>query len=211
MREDYKLFCFDMDGTLIRNTNSVRYLCELNNQGEKLIDIEHREDNREFSWIEADYLKAELIKGLNVEKIKLSFNSKIRLIDNIDCVVKTLKKRGIKCILVTAGPIQVANIVGELFDFDRVYGSKYEVWDDIFTGKIIEHLGEGGKLKSLTEFCIEEDIQLEKCVAVGDSDSDIDVFSKCGKSIAINYSDVLIGRADIYLKTNNLKDLLEHI
>lgn len=207
----FKLFCFDMDGTLIRNTNSVKYLCVLNNKVEQLLEIEKRENKKEISWIEADYLKAELIKGLSIEKITYNFNNSIKFINNTDYVIRHLKTQGIKSILVTAGPIQVANIVGKLFSFDKVYGSNYEVQNKIFTGKIIEHLGEGGKLKSLLAHCKETGVELNECVAVGDSDSDIDVFSKCGKSIAINYSDILIGKADVYLRTDDLKDILRYI
>lgn len=207
----FKLFCFDMDGTLIRNTNSVKYLCVLNNKVEQLLEIEKRENKKEISWIEADYLKAELIKGLSIEKITYNFNNSIKFINNTDYVIRHLKTQGIKSILVTAGPIQVANIVGKLFSFDKVYGSNYEVQNKIFTGKIIEHLGEGGKLKSLLAYCKETGVELNECVAVGDSDSDIDVFSKCGKSIAINYSDILIGKADVYLRTDDLKDILRYI
>lgn len=211
MGEDFKLLCFDMDGTLIRNTNSVKYLCELNNQVDNLLEIENREYKNEISWIEADYLKVKLIQGLNIEKISVNFSNNIKLIDNIDYVIKYLKKQGIKSILVTAGPIQVAKVVGDIFGFDKVYGSKYEVKDNVFTGAIIEHLGEGGKLRSLLTYCKEENIGLNRCIAIGDSDSDIDVFNKCGKSIAINYSKVLVGKADIYLRTNDLKDLLKYI
>jgi len=211
MVTDFKLFCFDMDGTLIRNTNSVKYLCVLNNKEKQLLEIEKREENKELSWIEADYLKAELIKGLSIEKITNHFSNCIKLINNIDYVIRYLKAQGIKNILVTAGPTQVANIIGELFDFDKVYGSNYEVENKIFTGRITEHLGEGGKLKSLLTYCKETGIEVNECVAVGDSDSDIDIFSKCGKSIAINYSEILIGKADIYLRTDDLNDILKYI
>ena len=211
MKTEFRLFCFDMDGTLIRNTNSVKYLCELNNKEKELLEIEKREDNRELTWIEADYLKAELIKGLSIEKVTKNFNNCIQLINNIEYVVNYLKKQGIKSILVTAGPAQVANIVGELFDFDRVYASSYEVKNNAFTGRITEHLGEGGKLRSLLTHCKSMGIQMRECAAVGDSDSDIDIFSNCGKSVAVNYSDVLVGKADIYLRTEDLKDILKYI
>lgn len=211
MGEIFKILCFDMDGTLIRNTNSVKYLCEINNQLDKLLEIEDMENKKEISWIEADYIKAKLIKGLNLGKVSNCFADSIKFINNIDYVIKYIKKQNIKCILVTAGPIQVANIVGEMFGFDKVYGSNYEVRDNIFTGKIIEHLGEEAKLKSLQSYCKEQNIDINKSIAVGDGDSDIGVFKKCGKSIAINYTDSLLGKADVYLKTDDLKDLLEHI
>lgn len=209
MENKTKLFCFDMDGTLIRNTNSVRYLCKINNQEEKVMEIEKREDANEFSWIDADYLKAELIRGLSVEKVYEDFNKEIELIDNIDIVIKNLRDNGIKSILVTAGPIQVARVLGELYGFDEVFGSDYEVIDNVFTGRILEHLGDAGKLKSLIKYCEKNDISIKNCVAVGDSKSDIDVFRECGRAVAINYSKVLLGKAGLYLKTNDLRDMFK--
>jgi len=211
MEKNFKLVCFDMDGTLIRNTNSVKYLCEINDGLAELLKIEEREEKREISWIEADYIKVQLMKGLNIEKVSSCFKDCIQFIENIDHVIKYIKAQGMKCILVTAGPVQVASIVGEMFGFDAVYGSNYEVQDNVFTGRIIEHLGEGAKLKSLELYCREADIDISQTIAIGDGESDLGVFSKCGRSIAINYSDCLIGKADVYLRTDDLGDVLKYM
>ncbi|MBA1334189.1 MAG: Phosphoserine phosphatase [Firmicutes bacterium] len=169
----FQLACFDMDGTLIRNTNSVRYLCCLNGKEDEALEIE--------------------------------------LISGIDDVIKRLKGDGMKTILITAGPVQVAGIMKEKFGFDEAYGSNYDVSNGNFTGRILEHLGEGGKLRSLVSFCAKNEIDLQRTIAIGDSASDIEVFQKSGKSIAINYTDELIGNASVYLKTNTLTDILRHL
>lgn len=200
-----------MDGTLIRNTNSVRYLCEINGGLDELLKIEELEEKREISWIEADYIKVKLMKGLNIEKVASCFKDHIRFIKNIDRVIKHIKDQGMKCILVTAGPVQVAKIVGDMFGFDAVYGSNYEVQENIFTGRIIEHLGEGAKLKSLELYCREADIDIRQTIAIGDGESDLGVFSKCGRSIAINYTDSLVGKSDVYLRTDDIGDVLEYM
>lgn len=205
-----KLACFDMDGTLIRNINSVRYLCKINGYLDEVLDIEMQEEENKLDWIEADYKKAKLMKGLKIDKIKSEFNTEIMLIKNIKEVIQKLKERKIKSILVTAGPIQVAKIIGDKFDFDKAYGSRYEVKDKMFTGNIIKHLGASGKLDSLISYCNKNNILLNECISIGDSDSDLELFKKCKKSIAINYSDVLVGKADIYIKTNDIKDILEY-
>jgi len=48
MENGFWLACFDMDGTLIRNTNSVRYLCCLNGKEDEVLEIENREVEKKF-------------------------------------------------------------------------------------------------------------------------------------------------------------------
>ncbi|MCP4566559.1 MAG: HAD-IB family phosphatase [FCB group bacterium] len=198
---------FDMDGTLIRNTDSVRYLCMLNNNLDELERIHRREDDKNISWIEADYLKAKLIKGLDVAEVKNNFVKSIRLIKNIDRVLLHLREQQIESVLITSGPTQIVDILGEKFGFDAVYGSEYEVLNNKFTGRILTHLGSAGKLDCLKEYCTKSGINLKRCVAIGDSESDIAVFKECGKSIAINYSDALRGMASEYIITDDLFDI----
>jgi phosphoserine phosphatase len=201
--------CLDMDGTLIRNTDSVRYLCTLNKSSEELEKIECREDNKSISWIEADYLKAALISGLDLAEVEDRFIRDVRLIKNIDQVLQYLRGRRMKSVLITAGPIQVANVLGREFDFDAVYGSQYELKNHEFTGRITGHLGNDGKLNCLKNFCAKYSIGLDHCVAIGDSESDILIFRKCGKSIAINYTDALKGEASAYIITDDLSDIID--
>ncbi|MGF7056869.1 HAD family hydrolase [Brassicibacter mesophilus] len=207
----FRVVCFDMDGTLITNINSVEYLCILNGKVDEVRDIEIREENDEISWIDADYIKAKLFSGLEIKKVEEEFKNYIKFINNIGEVLTELRNNKILTILVTAGPIQVAKTLEMMFNFDKVYGSVYEVENGAFTGRILNHLGDSGKLESLMSFCNENNIALEEVVSVGDSASDIKIFEKSGKSIAINYSNKLIGKADVYMRTSNLFDIIEHI
>ncbi|MCP4634270.1 MAG: haloacid dehalogenase, partial [candidate division Zixibacteria bacterium] len=95
--------CFDMDGTLIRNTNSVRYLCMLAGKKKEFDEIECLEDDGSVTWIEGDFLKAKLIKGLDIAELEKNFDNYIRLIRNLDMVMRYLKDRNIKSVLITAG------------------------------------------------------------------------------------------------------------
>lgn len=84
-----KAVCFDLDGTLITNTNSVAYLCNLNSRQRDLEDIELMERREQISWVEADFLKAALLKGLATSKIVECFDAEIALLNSIDAVVKS--------------------------------------------------------------------------------------------------------------------------
>ena len=83
--------CFDMDGTLIRNTDSVRYLCMLNNNLEELEKIECLQNEGSITWIESDYLKAKLIKGLELKEVKNQYKNHIQYIKNIKQVLLYLQ------------------------------------------------------------------------------------------------------------------------
>jgi len=201
--------CFDMDGTLIRNTDSVRYLCGLNNNIGPLRNIERLENEQQITWIEADYRKAELIKWLETEKIEYMFDDNIKLINNIEIVLTYLKENQIRTALVTAGPCQVADILKMRYDFDDVRASTYEVKKGRFTGKILTHLGNIGKHNIVEQLCREYSVKPDDWVAIGDSESDIEVFKMCAKSIAINYSNVLEGKASKYFRTDDLSDIID--
>ncbi|MFH1701679.1 MAG: HAD family phosphatase [Candidatus Zixiibacteriota bacterium] len=206
-----RAFFFDLDGTIIRNIDSVKYLCMLNDGLEQLKKIESLEDNNMVSWIEADYLKAELIKGISLKDANDKFDDNIELIKNLEPVLTFLKDKGLKLVLITAGPIQVANKLGTKYGFDGIYGSQYEVKDNKFTGKILTHLGSKGKVNGLNDFCEKYGIRPDQCAAIGDSDSDIDIFENCSKSIAINYTDELKGKASDYIITDDLFDIIDII
>jgi phosphoserine phosphatase len=200
--------CFDMDGTLIKNPDSARYLCTLNGRAHELAELEELESNGDLSWIEADYRKAELIRGLHIADVGAQFRTSIELIRNIDKISAYLRRRGARSVLITAGPIQVAGVLGRQFAFDGVYGSLYEVTAGRFTGRITSHLGSSGKLDCLGEFCFRHGIDFEHCVAIGNSESDLAIFKRCRRSIAINYADTLKGRASEYIITDDLSDVI---
>lgn len=204
-----KAVFFDMDGTLIRNTDSVRYLCMLNDRLSELEIIEQLESSNEISWIEADFLKAKLISGLKLKDIHGRFDDSVKLISNLELVLTYLRSAGIKSVIVTAGPIQVANIIKEKFGFDDLYGSLYEIEKQEFTGRILTHLSGEGKVNSLNDFCAKNDISPNQCIAIGDSGSDIEIFKKCGRSIALNYTDDLMEKASEYIRTDNLADIID--
>lgn len=206
-----RVIFFDMDGTIILNTNSVKILCDINGKAEEVNQIEKREENNEIDWILADYEKATLMKGVVVSKVENEIINTLEIIENLEFVVNFLQNIGIKVVLVTAGPIQVANLIGKKYGFDKIYGSRYEEEGGMMTGNIISHLGSSGKAECVKEFCQINKTKYENCIAIGDSSSDIGMFAIVGKSVAINYSKSLIGKANIYLKTKDLKEVLKYL
>ncbi len=203
-----KLACFDLDDTLIRGIHSVMYLAKINGKLSELLKIEKLERVGIYDWIEADYHKAELAAGLPVNRVKTNFQKIIKPINKIPETISNLKKRNIETLLITAGPIQVAKVACKFWGFNDFYGSDYEVIDGLFTGRILKHIGDKGKLDYLKKYCQRRGYRPEECVAIGDGASDVPLFEYCRRSIAINYADKVIGKATYYLKTDDLSDIL---
>jgi len=211
MENKIKLVSFDLDDTLINDIHSVMLLCILNNKYEELLDIEKRKFKGEDGWIEADIHKAKLLVGLEVSEVKKNFKRIMKPVKNIEFVVETLHKNGIQSIVITAGPVQVAQAVKELYGFDDFYGSNYEDVDGVFTGRLLNHLGKAGKVSCLFDYCEKANISPSECIAVGDGFTDIPIFEVCAKSIALNYSPAVKGKATHYIKTQDLSDVLKFI
>ena len=206
-----KLVCFDLDDTLIREIHSVMLPCILNNKEKEHAIIQAKEDCGQLNYIEADYLRAELLMGLDERKIGDGFLNIAKPLKNITRTIRTLQKHNIKCIVITVGPKQVAKVVAEIWGFDFYYGSNYEVLNGKFTGKIIEYIKAEDKVNCLKDYCANEKIQAFECVAVGDGSTDIPIFEYCKKSIAINASERVKEKAVYSINTESLSDILKFI
>lgn len=209
--EKVKLVCFDLDDTLIRGTHSVMLPCILNGKQKEHSFIQEQEEKGLIDYISADYLRAELLLGLEESKIAQYFLRIAKPLKNIKSVVDILHERNIKCIVITVGPKQVANVVSDIWGFDGHYGSDYEVDKGTFTGKISNYIKTEHKIVCLQDFCKKYSIKPEECIAVGDGSTDIPVFEYCGKAIAINSSSIVRKHATYSVDTDDLTDILKYI
>lgn len=207
----YKLICFDLDDTLIREIHSVMLPCILNGKEAEHAVIQAREDAGELTYIEADYLRATLLAGLAEREIDAHFLRVAKPLRGIAETVRALHGHGILCFILTVGPIQVARTAAAIWGFDGCAGSEYEVADGVFTGKILSYSKSEHKVDRLNELFIRHGIAPAECVAVGDGATDLPVFAHCGASIALNASEQVKRGATYAVDTEDLRDILRFI
>jgi phosphoserine phosphatase len=123
INQKVKLVVFDLDQTLIYDIDSVMLPCIIHDKCYEANEIDKKEIDGSIHWIEADHLKAVLLKGLSINLLKENLIKVIKPIRNIKTTIDKLHDYGIKCILITAGPIQVAKIVSEYWGIDYYFGS----------------------------------------------------------------------------------------
>ncbi len=187
-----KLVCFDLDGTVMLSPNSLQFLLQLNRAPEGVLrPIDRRELSGDIHWIAADYERAPFIAGLPVAAIEENLDGQLVAIGGLDLVLRTLRDHGIATVVITSGPIEVAQAFGRRFAFAYCFGSEFETSDaggGAYTGRITQHLGSAGKVDCLVKLCRARGIALEDCAAVGDGASDLALFRAVGTSIGFNVS-----------------------
>lgn len=203
-----KLVVFDMDGTLVYHTTSMIQLTRFMHDSDIMEIIEHKYRNSILSYREVVDISAVLLKGLSLLDGQKVYR-KISKISNIKQVVEKLHSAGIPCILLTNGPSFMAEFFKQEFNFDSVSGTGIQFKRGKCTGKVKRYFE--GKAEFVKNYCKKHHIPLSSVIAIGDSISDAELFGVLGKSIAINYDHNLEGKASYYLKTKDLRQVLQFI
>ena len=125
--------------------------------------------------------------------------------------IGALHSRDILTVLITSGPIEVAEAVARRFAFDRCFGSDFESSGDndlVYAGRIKRHLGSAGKLDCLKELCVAVGVTLGDCVAVGDGESDVNLFRAVWTSIGINCTPQVAELVEHHVQGDDLSAIL---
>ena len=98
--------------------------------------------------------------------------------------------------LVTATPLDMANLMARRLGFTGALGTKAETKDGIYTGKMIGNLLHGReKAVAIKELSLSESFDLKNCYAYSDSHHDIPLLESVGNPRVINPDTLLEIRA----------------
>ncbi|AKK07786.1 HAD-IB family hydrolase [Corynebacterium testudinoris] len=89
--------------------------------------------------------------------------------------------------LVSATPVQLAQILAKRFGFTGALGTVAEVVDGKFTGRLVGDILHGpGKMHAVAALAAIEQLDLARCTAYSDSINDVPMLSMVGTAVAIN-------------------------
>ena len=203
-----KIIIFDMDGTLIRNTDSLLLLCDINGMDPQVLQtVTERYLAQEITWIQGDYILAKELAGLRADTLPQEFDRRVRVIGGLPRLLNHLKQRGCTTVLLSAGASCIVDIMMQKYAFDYAIGSTYEVIGGIFTGEITDHIGDAGKVDRVRALCERLGADFGDCVAIGDGESDIVLFRELHRTIALNAAVQLRERASCSVDTEDISEL----
>jgi phosphoserine phosphatase len=208
---DWRLFCFDLDGTLIRGTSSSQHLAERLGHAESLKQLEERYARNEISnQVVADESACHFA-GRSADEIANLMDG-VPLIDGIDATMAHLRRRRIPTLLSTVTWRFAAAPIAKRFGFAEFSGTEMNADSNgILSGTVSRHFDEFDKREFVIEFCRAHGIPASQVVAVGDSRSDIPLFRWVGFSVALNASAAAKAAATVSIETGDLQDIFRLI
>lgn len=89
--------------------------------------------------------------------------------------------------LVTATPLELAQIIAERLGLTGALGTVAESKDGVFTGRLVGDILHGlGKAHAVRSLAVREGLNLKRCTAYSDSHNDVPMLSLVGTAVAIN-------------------------
>jgi len=102
-------------------------------------------------------------------------------------LIKNLKEADYYIITISVGAYDVVNLAASALGMDECYATKLKFKNNICIGKLATNIHiPGGKEKAIKRIAKEKDVLFENCIALGDSASDMEMFSLVKKPIALN-------------------------
>ena len=204
-----ELVVFDADGTLTMVTSIWQYLHQQLGTWNQGRSTALRYWRGEITYDEWARLDAMMWRGKKLREIA-GIIERISYIDGVNDTFNTLRNRGMKIAVASAGlSILVDRIVREL-GADYSVANELAVEDGRLTGDIEIKVSLSNKCQVIRQIARSFHIDMEACAVIGDYSYDIP--DDAGVKVAFNPKDDKVEKlADVVLRSSNLRDVLKHL
>jgi phosphoserine phosphatase len=176
---------FDVDGTLVPRTSSGQHLAELLGHAEVVRVAEAAYAAGTLSNLDVCVLDARGWAGRTPAEVR-GFLASLPLVDGIAETTSWCRQRGLTPVLTTLAWEPVGAYLCDRFGFDRACGPRLAMCDGHYSGEVAEQFDETDKRDYAVGVAAELSVALMRCVAIGDSRSDLPLFAEVGLAIAFN-------------------------
>ncbi|MBF6176510.1 phosphoserine phosphatase SerB [Nocardia blacklockiae] len=197
-RRAKRLIVFDVDSTLIQG-EVIEMLAAHAGVEDEVRKVTEAAMRGEIDFAESLRQRVATLAGLD-ESVIDEVAEVIELTPGARTTIRTLRRLGFRCGVVSGGFRQVIEPLAHDLELDFVQANTLEVVGGKLTGKVIgEIVDRPGKAVALRRFAAEAGVPMEQTVAVGDGANDIDMLNAAGLGIAFNAKPALREVADAAL------------
>jgi phosphoserine phosphatase len=197
-RRAKRLVVFDVDSTLVQG-EVIEMLAARAGCEDAVREITEAAMRGELDFAQSLERRVTLLAGLP-ETVLDEVAKQLELTPGARTTVRTLKRLGFRCGVVSGGFTRVIRGLADELGLDFCTANELEVVDGRLTGKTVGPvIDRAGKAAALRQFADSFHIPLAQCVAVGDGANDIDMLSAAGMGVAFNAKPALREVADTAL------------
>ncbi|HZM65412.1 MAG TPA: phosphoserine phosphatase SerB, partial [Nakamurella sp.] len=206
-RRAKRLIVFDVDSTLITG-EVIEMLADHTGTRAEVEQITAAAMRGELDFAESLGARVAMLEGLDAAVLD-QVGASLVLTPGARTTVRTLKRLGYRCGIVSGGFTQITRHLVDELDLDFAAANTLEVLDGRLTGRLVgEIVDRAGKARALARFALESGVGLNQTVAVGDGANDIDMLAAAGLGIAFNAKPVVAEHADTTLNQPFLDPVL---
>jgi phosphoserine phosphatase len=175
----------DVDGTLVPGTSTGAFLAERLGHADSFARAEAAYSTGLIDNDEVCTIDAAGWRGRDVATVD-AWLSDLQLIDGIAETVAWCRARAVQPVLATLAWTAVGSHLARRFGFATWCGPRLETDRGRYTGRVEQTFDEFAKRDFAVATAARLGVSLSSCAAVGDSRSDLPLFSQVGLSIAFN-------------------------
>jgi phosphoserine phosphatase len=197
-RRAMRLVVMDVDSTLVSG-EAIDLLAARAGSAAKVAEIDFAAALRE---------RAALLAGLDASVID-EVRAELRLAPGARTLIRTLKRLGYKCGIVSGGFTQFTDVLAADLGLDYAAANTLEIDGGRLTGQLAGPvIDRAGKARALREFAAASGVPLDQTVAVGDGANDLDMIAAAGLGIAFNAKPAVRDAADASVSVPHLDAIL---
>lgn len=197
-RRSKRLIVFDVDSTLIQG-EVIEMLAAHAGVEDEVRKVTEAAMRGELDFSESLRQRVATLAGLDASVID-EVAERIELTPGARTTIRTLRRLGFRCGVVSGGFRQVIEPLAHELELDFVQANTLEIRDGKLTGAVVgEIVDRAAKAVALRRFAAETGVAMEQTVAVGDGANDIDMLNAAGLGIAFNAKPALREVADAAL------------
>jgi phosphoserine phosphatase len=206
-RRAKRLIVFDVDSTLIQG-EVIEMLAARVGAEAAVAEVTEAAMRGELDFAESLHRRVATLAGLPASVLD-DVAEQIELTPGARTTLRTLRRLGYHCGIVSGGFRQVIEPLAHELMMDFVAANELEIIDGKLTGRVIGNvIDRAGKAKALRDFAQQAGVPMEQTVAVGDGANDIDMLAAAGLGVAFNAKPALREVADASLSHPYLDTVL---
>ena len=206
-RRAMRLIVLDVDSTLIQD-EVIDLLAERAGCAAEVAKVTESAMRGELDFAASLRERTALLAGLDAGVLD-EVRAGLRLTPGARTLVRTLKRLGYKCGIVSGGFTAVIQPLADDLGIDWVAANTLEVTGGVITGRVLDPvIDRDGKTAALRAFAEAAGVPLSQTVAIGDGANDLGMIGAAGLGVAFNAKPVVRDAADTAVNVPYLDTVL---